>query len=102
MVERRVVATLILTDGVVLGAVGLLVAVVGSASEHLRAYLLDAVDAVSLAAALLLLVSAWILGLATLGAGLAWRATAWTLETGFPPAVADSTRSSPTEEASTV
>jgi len=35
---------------------------------------------VSLAAALLLLVTTWVLALAVLGAALAWRATAWTIE----------------------
>jgi len=58
----------------------LLVAVVGRAAEHVRAYLLERADDVSLAAALLLLVTTWVLALAVLGAALAWRATAWTLE----------------------
>jgi hypothetical protein len=80
LLERRGVATFLLTNAVVLAAIGLLVAVVGRAEAHLTAYLFDGADAVSVAAALLLLVSTWILGLAALGAALAWRATAWTLE----------------------
>ena len=52
----------------------------GRAWEHLRAYLLDGVDPVFLGAALIVLVSTWALGLALLGAGLAWRALAWTVE----------------------
>jgi len=68
------------TDAVVLGVALLLIAVVGRAAEHVRVYLLDRVDDVSLAAALLLLVTTWVLALAVLGAALAWRATAWTIE----------------------
>jgi len=52
----------------------------GRAWEHLRGYLLDGADTVQLWAALTLLVATWVLGLAVLGAGLAWRATAWTAE----------------------
>ena len=52
----------------------------GRAWEHLRGYLLDGADVVQLGAALVLLVATWVLGLAILGAGLAWRGTAWTAE----------------------
>jgi hypothetical protein len=80
LLERRGLATFVLTSGVVLSVIALLVAVVGPTSGHLTAYLLDRADAITIAAALLLLVSTWILGLAALGAALAWRATAWTIE----------------------
>jgi len=78
--RRRGVATFVLTDAVVAGVLVLLLAVVGRAAEHVRVYLFDRVDDVSLAAALLLLVTTWVLALAVLGAALAWRATAWTIE----------------------
>ena len=80
-----------MSSAVVIVAGALLVTVVGRAWEHLRAYLLDRVGDVSLAAAVLLLVSAWILCLALLAAALAWRATAWTIEAGRPSAARDST-----------
>jgi len=48
-------------------------------------FLLGGADDVSLAAALFLLVTTWVLALATLGAALAWRATAWTIETAPRP-----------------
>ncbi len=53
--------------------------------EHIRAYLLEGAPIVPLAAALLLLVSAYVLGLGVVGAVLAWRATAWTAEVAPPP-----------------
>ena len=81
LVRLRGVATFVVTDAVVLAMVLVLVAVVGRAAEHLRAYLLGGADDVSLAAALFLLVTTWVLALALLGAALAWRATAWTIET---------------------
>jgi hypothetical protein len=80
LLARRGVATFIVTDVVLLGVVVLFLAVVGRAAGHVRAYLFDRVDDVSLAAALLLLVTTWLLALAVLGAALAWRATAWTIE----------------------
>ena len=80
LVRLRGVATFLVTDATVLAVVILLVAVVGRAAEHVRGYLLERADDVSLAAALLLLVTTWVLALAVLGAALAWRATAWTLE----------------------
>ena len=80
LLGRRGVATLVLTDAVVAGVVVLLVTVVGRAVEHVRVYLFDRLDDVSLAAALLLLVTTWLLSLAILGAALAWRSTAWTVE----------------------
>jgi hypothetical protein len=80
LLHGRGVATFVMTDAVVAGVVLLLVAVVGRAAEHVRTYLFDRVDDVSLAAALLLLVTTWVLALSVLGAALAWRATAWTIE----------------------
>jgi hypothetical protein len=80
MLHRRGAATFVVTDAAVVGAVLLLIAVVGRAADHVRAYLFDRVDDVSLAAALLLLVTTWGLALALLGAALAWRSTAWTIE----------------------
>jgi hypothetical protein len=81
LVRLRGVATFVVTDAVVLAVVVLLIAVVGRAADHVRAYLFGGADDVSVAAALFLLVTTWLLGLATLGAALAWRATAWTIET---------------------
>lgn len=76
----RGIATLLATSVLVCG---LLVAFLLAASrtwEHLRGYLLDGADAVQVWAALVLLVATWVLGLSIVGAGLAWRATAWTAE----------------------
>jgi hypothetical protein len=81
LAARRGVATFVVTDLTVLAVLFLDVTVVGRAVEHARVYLLLATDAVSIAAALLLLAATWVLGLAVLGAALAWRATAWTIET---------------------
>ena len=79
LIGMRGIATFMLTDAAVLGAVLLLLAVVGRAGDHVRASLFDRADDVSLGAALLLLVTTWALALAVLGAALAWRATAWTI-----------------------
>jgi hypothetical protein len=51
---------------------------VGGTWEHVRGYLDRGVEVIPLAAALLVFVAAWVLGLAILGAALTWRATAWT------------------------
>jgi len=80
LLRWRGAATFVVTDAVVVGVVLLLITVVGRAAEHVRVYLFDRVDDVSLAAALLLLVTTWVLALAVLGAALAWRSTAWTVE----------------------
>lgn len=79
----RGLATLMLTSVVLLALLVPFELAVGRAWEHLRGYLLDGADAVQLWAALVLLAATWVLGLAILGAGLAWRATAWTAE--VPP-----------------
>ncbi|HUQ42961.1 MAG TPA: hypothetical protein VM451_00920 [Candidatus Limnocylindria bacterium] len=82
LVSRRGLATLVLTT-LVVGAVAAPFAwLVGNAWEHLRSYLAADVTDVQLGAALLVLVAAWILGIAVLGAVLAWRSVAWTVEVG--------------------
>ena len=48
--------------------------------EHVRIALLDAAPPPLVFSALMLMVSTWVLGLALLGAVLAWRATAWTVQ----------------------
>ena len=52
----------------------------GRAWEHVRSYLLFGVDPIQLTSAIVVLVATWVLGLAIVGAALAWRATAWTAE----------------------
>jgi hypothetical protein len=79
LVARRGVVTFVITDVAVFGCIVLLLAVVGQATAHVRAYLLEAAPSLSIAAALLLLVTTWVLALAVLGFALAWRATAWTV-----------------------
>jgi hypothetical protein len=53
---------------------------VGTAWDNVRVALFDDVGDVLTLAALVLMVSTWVLGLALLGALLCWRATAWTLQ----------------------
>lgn len=81
VVGLRGLATLAVTSVVLVALLVPFQLAVGGAWEHLRGYLLDGADAVQLWAALVLLVATWVLGLAIVGAGLAWRATAWTAET---------------------
>jgi hypothetical protein len=80
LVATRVLATLLLTNTAVLAVAVLLIVVVGRAVDRLRDDLILAIDPATIAAAILLLASVWVLGLALLGAALAWRATVWTLE----------------------
>lgn len=80
VVSLRGLATLMLTSAVIAGLMLPFTLAASRAWEHLRGYLLDGADTVQLGAALVLLVASWVLGLAILGAGLAWRATAWTAE----------------------
>ena len=80
----RGLATALVTSTVVVALVVPFLLVVGAAWVHLRTYLLEGVDDVHLGAALVLLVASWILGLGMLGAGLAWRAVAWTAEVEAP------------------
>lgn len=76
----RGLATLGLTSVVLLALLVPFAIAAGRTWEHLRAYLLDGAEVVPLAAALVLFVGTWVLGLAIVGVGLAWRATAWTAE----------------------
>src|SRR5262245_49864814 len=75
----RGVATLGITTIVLGGIVVPFVAAAGRSWEQLRAFLFNGADTVQLTAALLILVSTWVLGLVLLGAALAWRASAWTV-----------------------
>jgi hypothetical protein len=80
LVRPRGLATFVATSAVLVGIGAPFLLALGRTWEHVRTYVLDQVDIVPLAAALVLLVGTWILGLSVLGAGLAWRASAWTLE----------------------
>lgn len=82
VVAPRGLATLALTSAVIGGLAVPFLLVASRAWQHLRGYLLDGATTVQLGAAVVLLVASWILGLAILGAGLAWRANAWTSEVG--------------------
>jgi hypothetical protein len=86
LASARGLATLALTGGVLVGLWLPFLLAAGRAWEHLRGYLFDGAQPVLLAAALTLLAATWTLGLAVTGAGLAWRATAWTAEVGPPQA----------------
>lgn len=76
----RGLATLALSSAVLVAVWLPFVLAAERAWEHLTGLLLGGADATQLAAALLLLATTWVLGLAVVGAGLAWRATAWTAE----------------------
>jgi hypothetical protein len=80
LVSRRGLATFALTSTALLGVGVPFALALGRTWEHLRTYLLEQVPTTPLAAATVLLVGTWILGLSVLGAGLAWRSTAWTAE----------------------
>lgn len=80
LLSPRGLATLLLTSTVLAGLLFTFIVAAGRAWDHLRGYLLDGAEPVQLGAALVLLVATWVLGLSILGAGLAWRATAWTAE----------------------
>jgi hypothetical protein len=82
LVHPRGLATLGLTSAGLLAIMVPFLVAVGRTWEHLRTYLLGGAEVVPLAAALTLLVGTWILGLSMLGAGLAWRACAWSFEVG--------------------
>lgn len=85
---RRGLATLALTTAGVLVALVPLLIVAGNARQQLRDQLMGAVDPILVAASLLALVAAWILGLTFLGAVLAWRTAAWTVEARPAPRTA--------------
>jgi hypothetical protein len=80
LLRPRGLATLVVTSGVLVGIALPFLLALGRTWEHVRTYVLGQVDVVPLAAAIVLLVGTWILGLSVLGAGLAWRASAWTVE----------------------
>jgi hypothetical protein len=86
--DRRGVPTLLLTTAVLLGFAIAFTLAVGWAWEHLIAALGQGAGPAQTGAALLLLVSTWVLGLALLGAALAWRSTAWTV-LASPPVSGD-------------
>ncbi len=77
LVRPRGIVTFAVTNAVVLTAAVGLVTVAGRANDRVRGIVLDRGGAVSLGAALLLLVAVWVLALAILGAILAWRSTVW-------------------------
>lgn len=76
----RGLATLAATTLAIVALLAPFLLAVASAWGNLRAALLEEVAPGLILAALLLMVSSWVLGLALLGALLAWRATAWTVE----------------------
>lgn len=80
VLRLRGLATFGLTTAALVGVGVPFALAVGRAWDHLRTYLLEQVDVLPLAAAMVLLVGTWVLGLSILGAGLAWRASAWTAE----------------------
>jgi hypothetical protein len=80
LLTARGLATLALTTTIVVAVLLPFVVAMGRAWEHLRSSLIDDPSVLSIGAALLVLVASWILGLAVLGAALAWRTAAWTAE----------------------
>ena len=77
--DRRGLPTLLLTNAVLLGFAIPFGLAVGRSWEHIIRALNQDFSPVQIGAGLVLLVSTWVLGLALLGAALAWRATAWTV-----------------------
>jgi hypothetical protein len=73
-------ATLVLTNAIVLGIAAVLGLATSSTWAIVRDLPLDGAWGPQQAAALVLFVVAWVAGLWTLGVGLAWRATAWTAQ----------------------
>lgn len=73
-------ATLVVTNLAVAVLLVPLWTVTSRAFDHLRSLLADGASAPDLGIALVLLIVGWAAGLALLGVGLAWRATAWTAE----------------------
>jgi hypothetical protein len=78
LVRGRALATLAVTTAALLGALVPFLVGLARAWGQLRDALLAPADPVLIGAALLVLVAAWILGLAVIGAALAWRVAAWT------------------------
>ncbi|HEX3264151.1 MAG TPA: hypothetical protein VHR16_00665, partial [Candidatus Limnocylindrales bacterium] len=92
LLSRRGLGTFALTTVALVAVIAPFLLAVTRAWQQLRDVLLGATDPLLVVAALLVLVASWILGLAVIGAALAWRATAWTAElrpgAGRPPSVA--------------
>jgi hypothetical protein len=81
LLTRRGLATFTLMSLEIVAVVAPFLLAIGRAWEQLRdVLLLPSAPPLLLGAALLVLVASWILGLAVIGAALAWRATAWTAE----------------------
>ena len=80
LLTGRGLATLGLTTAVVGGVLVPFLVAAGRAWEHLRSVLVEGATILPVGGALLVLVASWILGLAVLGAALAWRTAAWTAE----------------------
>ena len=76
----RGLATLAATTAALVALLVPYVLTVATAWENVRVALFDDVGAMLTLAALVLMVSTWVLGLALLGALLSWRATAWTVQ----------------------
>jgi hypothetical protein len=80
----RGIATFVVTSAVLLVVALPFALAAQRAWEHARSYLLEGADTIQLTAAIVVLVSTWVLGLSIVGAALAWRATAWTFEVRPP------------------
>ena len=80
VVSRQGLATLVTTTLALLALLVPYELTVAAAWQHVRTALYDGADPVLTLAALALMVSTWVLGLAVLGAVLAWRTTAWTMQ----------------------
>lgn len=80
VLSPRGLATLALTLLALVAVLGPFLFVTATAWANVRTALLDERGLLLSFAALLLLVSTWLLGTALLGAVLAWRATAWTVQ----------------------
>jgi hypothetical protein len=76
----RGLATLAATTAALIALLVPYLLAVATAWDNVRVGLFDGVGAVLTLTAVVLMVSTWVLGLATLGALLCWRATAWTVQ----------------------
>lgn len=83
LLGARGLATLGLTLGILASVWLPFLLAAERAWEYLRGALIDGADSPHIVTALVLLATTWVLGLAVVGAALAWRATAWTAE--VPP-----------------
>jgi len=80
VVSPRGLATLAITAAALAALLLPYLLAVGAAWQRVRAALFDGLDPVLVLAAVGLMVATWLLGLTLLGALLAWRATAWTVQ----------------------